>query len=150
MALDYRDACGIRVETENGCQLLIIFTHACASCHDPIIELEGEAGAVCQFNHQGCQLVREGRAVEEVVNRTGGPRAAMLKDWLDRIEGKCDRAVCEIESALEVTRLVCGASASVPTVDIGRRQIEVLPKKKATSCRRSRASNLSSGVATTR
>jgi predicted dehydrogenase len=122
------DTCAIRAETETGCELLILLTHACAMNNDPLIEIEGENGTIRRIHPDRCQLIRRESVIGGETNRPSGPRAAMFENWLDCIEGKSERPASEIENALEVTRLVCAVSECSPIVDVNPRYTKVVQR----------------------
>ncbi len=122
------DTCAIRAETDMGCDLLILFTHACTINNDPLVEIEGENGTIRYIHPDRCQLVREGSVIGGETNRESGSRVAMFNNWLDCIEGKRERVASEIENALEVTRLVCGVSECAPIVDVPPRYTKIVQR----------------------
>jgi predicted dehydrogenase len=122
------DTCAIRAETDTGCDLLMLFTHACAINNDPFVEIEGEKGTIRRIHPDRCQLIRRGSVVGGETNRESGPRAAMFENWLDCIEGKRERPTSEIENALEVTRLVCAVSECSPIIDVNPRYTKVVQR----------------------
>jgi predicted dehydrogenase len=109
------DTCAIRCQTVAGCEILILLTHATTKQAQPLLDFEGEAGTLQRLHPSTCRLIRDGQVVELCEDdATGGAVGPMFENWLDHIEGKVDRSKCEIENAIETTRLVNAASQAAP------------------------------------
>lgn len=113
------DTCAFRVETETDCPVLVLLTHACRETRHPVIEYIGEHGVIRRTHPSTCELLVDGEVVDSQDDGETGPHDPMLHNWLDAMEGKVQRVQCEIENALEVTKVINGASEAAPvrTVD---------------------------------
>ena len=108
------DTCAFRAETEAGCDLLVLLTHACAGTVHPVIEYEGEKGLIRRRHPNYFELERDGQVVESQKDGEKGTHGAMFENLLDCIEGLAERPRCAIENGLEVTRLVNAGSEATP------------------------------------
>ncbi len=112
------DTCALKLQTAAGCELLILLTHACVEHHHPMIDFIGETGVLRRMHPGACELRRGGEVVDRVDDLPGEPHGPMLNQFLDRITGDADRSKCEIENAVEVTRVINAASQCATVRDV--------------------------------
>lgn len=125
------DTCAIRAATAAGCDLLVLLSHASADYIDPVVELTGSDGVMRRFHPDRCELWRDGELLETMRDGPVKARHAMFESLVDRVNGAIARARCEIENAMEVTRLINGASAATPVRRVDPSHVKRLPTGKA-------------------
>jgi predicted dehydrogenase len=121
------DTCAMRFDTELGCPVLVLLTHACRDNNQPLIEYVGESGIIRRVHPHHCELEIDGKVVESQDDGEQGAHTPMLLNWLDAIEGKAPRVKCEIENALEVTKVINGASEATPVYTVDEANIDRVP-----------------------
>lgn len=117
------DTCAIRATTDTGVELLVLLTHACARPTQPMIDWLGDAGSIHR-EHPGRVELRRGERV--LTRREDGFEPAclaMMERFIDHLAGRSSHLLCEIDSALEVTRLVNGVSAATPVRTVDRTHV---------------------------
>lgn len=119
------DTCTMRCQTSNGPEILILLTHACTVHNAPIVEITGERGAIRRKLPPHAELIRDGDVVEACAEGEPGMHGLMVQNFLDHIHGEVDRSMCEIENALEVTRVINGASQATAVVDVAAKHHEL-------------------------
>ena len=101
---------------------------------DPILQFEGDDGMIRRIHPDRCRLIRRGEVLEEVRNSDASITTAhqsVFENWLDRVTGRSAAAACEVENALETTRLICAVSACSPIHDIAPEHYEALTLRMA-------------------
>jgi len=120
------DTCAIRCGTAEACDVLILLTHACPTAFQPLIEFIGEKGTMRRVHPGYCELVVDGQVVETSKNGPREPHGTMFDNFIDRIHGKAERSLCEIENAMEVTRVINGANQCVKVSQVDEQFVQVI------------------------
>ncbi len=121
------DTCAIRGTTDTDVQWLICLTHACRRQVQATVEWIGDAGFIRRVHQSSIELHRDGRMVEQREDTAAGGRAEMMTGFIDRLAGRADRSCCEIENAMQTTRLVNGASAAAPVRPVDPAHVRRVP-----------------------
>lgn len=124
------DTCTMRCQTRSGAEVLILLSHATQAMRQPVVEFIGETGLIRRTHPSRAELVRDGRVVEECSEDESGVHGMMFRNLLDHIHGKVSRSKCEIENALEVTRLINGASEATAVVQVEMEHVERVPARR--------------------
>jgi predicted dehydrogenase len=104
------DTCAIRASTAAGIEFLLCFTHACAEERDPVLVVEGRQGAIRFTLPDLCEFMRDGQVIERRSHGQAQQRVWMFEEWFGRMEDGRENLGCEIENALETTRLISAVS----------------------------------------
>ncbi len=110
--IDNFDTGAIRCETEAGCPLLILLSHACAEADGPVVEIIGESGIIRRRDN-ACELERDGTIVEKRED-DAIPERFMYENFLDKLEGKTNNVLCALENGRAQTLVINGAAAACP------------------------------------
>ncbi len=119
------DTCAMRCRTAAGPELLILLSHAAATMSDARIDFLGESGELHRLHPDTCRIERDGQTVDQCDDGDRGSRGSMFDNLLDHIAGTVARSRCEIENAIEPTRLVNAASQAAVVHPIGREHIDL-------------------------
>ncbi len=122
------DTGAFRAVTESGVEILVLLTHACGQSHQPTIDWIGDTGSIHRMHPASVELRQGDHVLEHRDEGSGGPRLAMMENFIDRLEGPADRSLCEIENAMEVTRLINGVSACVPVRTIDSAHVQPIAR----------------------
>jgi predicted dehydrogenase len=120
------DTCAIRCGTAAECDVLILLSHACPTMFQPLIEFIGEKGTIRRVHPGYCELVVDGQTVETCKNGPDEPRGPMFVNFIDRVQGRVERSMCEIENAIEVTRVINGANQCAKVSQVDERFVQVV------------------------
>jgi predicted dehydrogenase len=125
------DTCAVRAETETGCRLLMLFTHACEEREDPDLVMRGTDGMLHRRYTRSCRLYRGGDLVREMKDREERT-ALILENWLGSLrrpggwprstgrqstDGE-DYGIYGIEEAAEAVRVVCRLAEGCAITDV--------------------------------
>lgn len=105
------DTCAIHCGTVSGCDILALLTHACDRADGPALEIDGELGSLRRTD-ASCRIVTASGAEERY--DIDCPEKQMFENFFDRLDGKIDRVLCELENARNQTLIINGASECAP------------------------------------
>jgi predicted dehydrogenase len=120
------DTCGLRLTTGTGVRLLVLFTHACRTPHDPRIVIHGERGTVTYYAGQSAQIQSEDDA--QAISLHGESHVSMVERFAHLVRGVPDeRHVATLEIARAHLVAVNGASEAAPARDVPASAVEIWP-----------------------
>jgi len=123
-AIENYDTCFIRCQTTGGTEAMILLTHATSEHRQPVVELVGDNGTLRRSINGTAELEREGKTVANAKDEGRASHRVMTNNFVDRVTGIVPRSMCEIENAIEPTRIVCAASEAAPVRAIDPAHLE--------------------------
>jgi len=128
------DTCGIRITTETGATLLVLLTHACGQTHEPVIQLQGEAGGVEYLTGKEAHI--RGRSGESTLELSRTLQVDMVRRFARLVRADADDTpTATLDVARAHLAAVNGASEASPVHAVDPSDVQVIERGGAAQLR---------------